>query len=212
MAEVAQMHGQRQIRITRSHLAALSLSTLLIAALAFFVGLRVGQGQASPPPLATTPALLPDPEKADALEALLRQAEAVQAEAGGAELSFPDALASGNAPQTPTQRLPRVALPVAVSAEPQMQPPTPASLPPLPVKEGWVVQVGSYEAAADADAQVAVLNESGWPAYRVTALVKGSNWHRVRVGGYPDREAASAASAELAANLGAGELMIARAP
>jgi cell division protein FtsN len=46
----------------------------------------------------------------------------------------------------------------------------------------------------------------------VTALVQGENWHRVRVGGYPSKEAATEAAAELATNLGLEELMITQAP
>lgn len=210
MAELAQVRGEQQIWITRTHLIALTLTTLLIAVLAFFVGLRVGQGQVEPPTIAAAPVLLPDPKQEDALEELLQQIEATQAPP--AELSFPDALSDKGQPASPTQPLPSVALPATIPATPGLSPPTPAALPALPPKQGWAVQVSSFEAAVDADAQVKELVDSGWPAYRVTALVKGRNWHRVRVGGYPSRQAASEASAELATNLGRDELMIARAP
>ena len=72
MADLARNHPDRQIWITRSHLAALGVTTLFIAILSFFIGLKMGQNQAGPATAAAPPPLLPDPEKEDALEELLR--------------------------------------------------------------------------------------------------------------------------------------------
>ena len=96
MADLARNHTDRQIWITRSHLAALGITTLFIAILSFFIGLKMGQNQAGPATAATPPPLLPDPEKEDALEELLRQVEDSQALVS-ADLSFPSALSQGSA-------------------------------------------------------------------------------------------------------------------
>jgi cell division septation protein DedD len=213
MAELARMHGDKQIWLTRSHLAALASTTLFIAVLSFFVGLRIGQSRSTSPAAATAPLLLPDPAKEDALEALLRQVEVAQAEgASASDLTFPQALSAGEAPPTPTTALPSVTRESAVAPPAGLAAPTSGAIPPLPVQEGWSIQTFSFEDPAEAAAKVTLLSEAGWSAYQITALVHGQNWHRVRVGGYPNKEAAAKASAELAAGLGLEDLMIARAP
>lgn len=212
MAELARMHGDKQIWLTRSHLAALATTTLFIAVLSFFVGLRVGQGRASTP-AQVAPLLLPDPAKEDALEHLLREVEVAQAEGASAtDLTFNDSLGGGTAPSAPTAALPSIER-ASLAAPPMvLSAPTPDAVPPLPVREGWSIQAFSFEDPAEAEEKVKLLSEAGWSAYQVTALVNGRNWHRVRVGGYPSKEDAAEASAELSAGLDLEGLMIARAP
>jgi len=221
MAELARMHGDKQIWITRGHLAALATTTLFIAVLSFFVGLRIGQSSGGVPVQAAAPLLLPDPEKEDNLEALLRQVELAQASAAGdvvtssgtgGDLTFPEALAAGEQPPTPLDSLPGIDRASAITPPASLTAPTPAAVPPLPVKEGWSIQAFSFDNTAEATEKVTQLTEAGWPTYQVTALVKGENWHRVRVGGYPTKEDAAEASAELASGLGLDDLMIAEAP
>jgi hypothetical protein len=78
------MHTQngREIWITKGHLAALGTATLAIALLAFFVGVQVGRSQTKLTAVTASDNLLPDPEREDALEALLREVEAAQAAVG----------------------------------------------------------------------------------------------------------------------------------
>lgn len=212
MAELARMHGDKQIWLTRSHLAALATTTLFIAVLSFFVGLRVGQGRASAPAQAAA-LLLPDPAKEDALEDLLRQVEVAQAEgASASDFTFHRSLGAGEAPAAPIDGLPSIERASIAGPPAVLSAPTPEALPPLPVREGWSIQAFSFEDPVEAAEKVSLLNEAGWSAYQVTALVHGQNWHRVRVGGYPTKEKAAEASAELSAGLGLEDLMIARAP
>jgi len=77
---------------------------------------------------------------------------------------------------------------------------------------GWAVQVGSFSSAAEADARIAALAEGGVAAYRVAALVGGSTWHRVRVGGFDTREAAEAERARVAVESGSDEAIVVKAP
>ena len=208
MADLARNHQDRQIWITRSHLAALGVTTLFIAILAFFIGLKVGQNQTGPAIAAAPPPLLPDAEKEDALEELLRQVEDSQAIAS-ADLSFPGALSANTAPEAPLEPIASVSVPTRVSPSAPPAMPAPPAAPPT---TGWAVQISSFEDPQEAEDRITELGQLGLSAYRVTALVNGTNWHRVRIGGYTSREEAIEASEELSAQFGFEELMIARAP
>jgi DedD protein len=184
---------------------------LAIALLAFFIGIQVGRNQADTPQELPVDTLLPDPDKEDALEALLREVEAAQAAAP--PLAFPDTLTEGEAPKPPEE--PKKAI-VETEVEPvpetkQEAPPPAPSTAPVPTS-GWSVQVASYDNAPDADARVEKLRERDLKAYRVTALIRGKNWHRVKVGSYPSKDAAAKARNDLARILGTRDLMITEAP
>ena len=56
------------------------------------------------------------------------------------------------------------------------------------------------------------LREQDLKAYRVTALIRGQNWHRVKVGSYPSKDEAAKARGDLARILGTRDLMITEAP
>ena len=206
-----QIQNSREIWITKGHLAALGTATLAIALLAFFVGIQVGRKQVDTPPAPQADNLLPDPAKEDALEALLREVEAAQAAAP--PLAFPDTLTEGEAPKAPDeneeQSVETGVEPVPeVKKDPPPPPPKAAAIP----TSGWSVQVASYDNAKDADARVEKLRERELKAYRVTALIRGQNWHRVKVGSYPSKDAAAKARNDLARILGTRDLMITEAP
>ena len=201
----------REIWITRGHLAALGTATLAIALLAFVVGIQVGRNQTEAPLASDPESLLPNPDREDALEALLREVEAAQAAAPS--LAFPETLSEGIAPQTPpaveTEEPPTKVRPASTAK--QAPPPDPPKSAPVP-SSGWSVQIASYDAAIDADARVAKLQERGLKAYRVTALIRGLNWYRVKVGAYPSKDSAAKARVKLARILGTRDLMITEAP
>ena len=210
-AERVNTQNGREIWITRGHLAALGTATLAIALLAFFIGIQVGRNQAETPQEIPADALLPDPAKEDALEALLREVEAAQAAAP--PLAFPDTLTEGEAPEPP-QEEEEEAVETTIEPVPEVKqeppPPTPSTAP-VPTS-GWSVQVASYDNAPDADSRVEKLRERDLKAYRVTALIRGKNWHRVKVGSYPTKDAAAKARDDLARILGTRDLMITEAP
>ena len=182
-----------------------------LALLAFFVGIQVGRSQVDTPGSATTETLLPNAEREDALEALLREVEAAQAAAP--PLAFPESLAEGGAAEVPE---PEKAEVVETTIEPAPEPeptppPEPAESTPAP-KSGWSVQIASYDNVTDADARVAKLKDRKMKAYRVAALIRGKNWYRVKVGSYSSKDAAAKARTELARILGTRDLMITEAP
>ena len=219
--------NSRQIWITRSHLAALGVTTFLIATLAFLVGMQLGQtnnGTAPDDTLASnspTP-LVPDAAEEEALEALLREVEYAQSTLAPtgelvtepAGLDFPVALEEdasrlgtdiviGNAIETTVEPGPNVNI--------ETPDPTAVDAPSAP-SSGWAVQVAAYPNANEADTQVTGLVAMDIPAYRVAALVDGRTWYRVRIGGYETEEQALVGRNELRVRLGQPELLIASAP
>lgn len=209
-----------QLRITHGHLAALAVSTVSVAVLAFLVGVQVGRRAA---PVATEEAspaeqpLLPDAADTQALARLLREVELAQGtfDPSGApapaltqtNLTFP-AVLGDQATAAPTADA-AAAASVSVDAPPGEPPRAPSQAPPV---SGWAVQVGSYPSQAEAEIRIAELQDHGVSAYRVAALVDGQTWHRVRVGGFSDRDRAEAARATLADDLGSPDLLLAEAP
>lgn len=197
-------HG-RITPLTRSHLAALALTTVSIAVLAFFVGLEVGRSGRPQPALVQTP-LVPDVKQQDDLEALLHEVQAARNPKQGqsGELTFlHDLPANRTAPVPPP------------SAQPTSTPATVAPAPGAPIPHapkdlaagqvptsGWAVQVGKYGSRSDADAQVDALNQRGFRAYRIATLVHGRTVWSVRVGGFTTRTRAEEARAELSEIVG----------
>lgn len=215
MSDLARAADSRQIWLTRSHLVALGVSTVFIAALAFTVGLQVGRSQTEPAPQAEVERFLPGAEDQDALEALLREVEAAQvaAPANAEELSFPTALPSGEGAglalpdAEPTPASAHVGAPAGDPIA------GPADVPGDVPTSGWSVQVAAYETAGEADARIQALIDAGHDqAYRVVARIDGVDWHRVRIGGFRTQAAADEARLALETELGTADLMVAAAP
>jgi cell division septation protein DedD len=214
-----------QISITRSHIGAMLTVTAGIAAIAFFVGVDVGRNKASPEAPRLT--LLPDAASDDALEALLREVEAAQhataANAAQPSSGFRAVLADARAAEppppapeaAPVEAAPPVEEAVAVDAPvttiPAPEAPT-AETGAIRPMEGWAVQIASYHTLEEAEAKVKELEAAGYPAYEVTALVKGVTWYRVRIAGYLSQEIAYEAIPTLEQALGTHGLVVAKAP
>ena len=103
-------------------------------------------------------------------------------------------------PATPAALAPKP-LPAAVSPPPAAvaAPAVPApSLPPGGSGE-WGVNVASYPSTVDADKHAQQLRAAGYAATVQQAQVKGQNWYRVQLRGYPSADAARAVAGELQA-------------
>ena len=90
-------NGKRQFWITTPQLAALGVSTLSLAALAFFLGLMVGRGQASSGDrdvvAEANPGLVTSDVESDTITELLARVEqAAEKHRSQPELAFPEAL------------------------------------------------------------------------------------------------------------------------
>ena len=87
----------------------------------------------------------------------------------------------------------------------------PASLGKVP-GDGWAVEVGSTPTEAEARTRVEALTEAGLSAYALPSLVASQVSWRVRVGGFPDKDAAGGALASVRARAGAGSATVVHAP
>ncbi len=203
------VHARREIWITRGHLMALGTATFFIALLAFFIGIQVGRTQSEPLPADSHAALVPDADRQDALEALLREVESAQREAP--QLAFNQTLAQENAPEPPVEALEEAPTKTVIVAQDAPPPPPPAPKnAPMP-ESGWSIQVASYDTVRDADARVGQLKARGFQAYRVGALIKGRQWYRVRIGAFDSKASAETTRLQLQSKLGGG-LLLAEAP
>jgi len=218
MSELARPPAANQIWITRGHLAALAVATVAIAVLAFFVGLEIGRRGAGAVDEAAhvQVSFLPDETDEQALEGLLRQVEQAQAatpDAAPEEVTFNKALES-DAPSaaTPVPEPPPSAVLSQVDAGQAPPPPAEAAPGALAPDGGWAVQVASYPDVDQADAHVARLQEQKLQAYRVSALVSGQTWYRVRIGGFHTRDAAAEARDRIGQDLGLPDLLVTAAP
>jgi cell division septation protein DedD len=227
--EGAMKSSSGQISITRSHIGAMLTATAGVAAIAFFVGVDVGRNQVSPGE-APRLTLLPDAASDDALEALLREVEAAQQAANTAEPpnGFRAVLAEARAAEPPPPEAAPVDAatvveepvpvdPAVVSDEPVTTIPAPEAAAAdaggeVRPMDGWAVQIASYHTMEEAEAKVKELEAAGYPAYEVTALVKGVTWYRVRIAGYLSQEVAYEALPTLEQALGTHGLVVAKAP
>jgi DedD protein len=80
----------------------------------------------------------------------------------------------------------------------------PATAPAEPTREGFVVQLAAFSDDKGANALSGKLTRAGYPAYTETITTSRGTLWRVRVGGYPTRDAAGAARDKLKAEGHAG--------
>jgi len=217
MTEPLAARTDRPLVLSRPKVAFMSVLGACTFALAFLLGVRVGRLQApaaDADAAATGPApVLPDAEGQASLEALLREVELAQRAAAppGGGFSFPDVLTGRALAAPPLRDDPGAPVVAEAPADATLDAPAPgaADLP----RAGWSVQVASVQSAEDAAARKAALAEAGFDAEVVAALVDGSTWYRVRVGGFSERAAAESARNRLQERLGVFEAMpLARTP
>ncbi len=89
--------------------------------------------------------------------------------------------------------------------------PAPESLGKVP-GDGWAVEVGNYPTVEEARTRVEALTTAGLPAYALPALVASQTSWRVRVGGFPNKDAASGALASVRSRAGASSATVVHAP
>lgn len=211
------LRGDHQLWLTRSQLAALGFLSASMSVLTFFIGMQVGRAQVpAAAPVVVDQSLTAEALERDTLTELLARVERAAAQqlapAEAGQITFPEQL---------TTPVAEVEIPTATPAEapPEVEvPPEPGPAPEIQASgdavpgAGWAVQLYAFPTEEEAEARVAALREAGHPAFRVAALVKGSTWHRVRVGPYPDETAARAAATELGTTLGIADPLVAPVP
>ena len=222
MRDLDRIQGDRHFWMTRGQLGALGVAMLAVAALAFFVGVMVGQKGQAPEPVVAATGLVAADVRDDALTELLARVEQAAAsevptpESSG-ELTYPDRLVAPEPelvvpeePIIPDEELQALVVeaPVVEEPEPPEQPALDEELP----TGGWAVQVFSFESAEEAENKLANVREGGLRAYRVDAMVGGMTRYRVRVGPYGSEADARDALGEVASSLGVSDAIVVRAP
>ena len=228
MAKNGRFDGGREIWLTRGHLWALAVTTCSIAVLTLFIGLHIGRatnGQSTQ--VADADGLIAQQIEQDPLEDLLSRIEAAAADAAPeASLSFPAALPEQGEP-VPVMEAPEAEEAPEAFVEPGEDTPEPpltsqteetddgASEPEVAAEvptDGWAVQLGAYRTLDEAESRVAELTRDSVAAYRVSALVRGETWYRVKVGGFATRDDALVGRDRLLKRLGLESALVGQAP
>jgi DedD protein len=199
-----------------------------------FIGLHIGRatnGQSDQ--ISDGDGLIAHQIEQDPLEDLLSRIEAASADATPeSSLSFPAALPERGEP-VPVMEAPEAAEDPAAFVEPgDAVPDAPltsqagdgetaatgsapefetVAMAEVPT-DGWAVQLGAFKTLQEAEARVAELTRDSVPAYRVSALVRGETWYRVKVGGYATRDDALVGRDRLLKRLGLQTALVGQAP
>lgn len=189
---------------------------LVIAAVVFLPMLLTGQDETSRVEVeAPEPPVMDDREIALAAPVELPEPEPVP--------DIPPSLAPQPAapvsPPGPAIGAPAAPAPPVVTAPPPPAPapaptpaptPTPAPAPAAPATSGnWVVQLGSFSSADNAEGLRQTLRTQGYNAYTLSARVDGRNITRVFVGPVVERAEANRLRDELARRQGSNGLVVA---
>ncbi len=202
---------REQIYITRSHIFAISITTLSIAVLTFALGYKTGLSRAAPPPEIVSPPLLPNTEQQDTLEELLRQIEKTHEDSRSTDYLFPDEI---DAPKLPMPEEEKIVEKTVSEIRPASDnAPANPKLSDIDVpNDGWAVQISSFPSEAEAQKTITSLKKKELAAYFVVANIEGKNWYRVRIGGYRTKEMAHKGRNELSVLLGGKDYIISKAP
>lgn len=188
---------------------------LVIAAVVFLPMLLTGQDETTrvevdvpePPALddreitLAAPVELPEPEPVAEIPPSLPEPAAPPAEPV-APAPAPAAPPMVTAPSAPPSAPPAAAPPAPAPAAPSTPPAAPAS-------GNWVIQLGSFSSAENAEALRQTLRTQGYNAYTVAARVGGNAITRVFVGPVVERDEANRLRDELARRQGNKGLVVA---
>ncbi len=94
------------------------------------------------------------------------------------------------------------------SAPKAVQPAAPAATPVTSLREGWTVQVGSFDSEKNAQGLSDKINKRGYAAFVDGVKVKGRVSYRVRVGPAADKDKASRLQKQLQQEMGLKGLVI----
>jgi cell division septation protein DedD len=180
-------------------LAGVVLGAVAVFSLGVMVGQRVTESVPSlgePPPSVPMETLVPPASPAPEKSAVGKSTSP----SSGDKLTFFDTLSGEKASSPPT--LPKTPPPKPASPPPKPPPATaaaPAAASPaervnaLRGSGSWYVQVSSTTSRQGANDFVARLKKKGVKAVSTPVTLKGKQWHRVRIGSFPDRNSANQA-------------------
>ncbi len=197
--------------ITKRHIIAVSITTLMLSLFAGVVGYQSGRklhidNNTSPSSIS----LLPNVAEQASLEELLLEIEQTKNIRADRDYQFVSELqqdkpiAIPNAPETLNTE-------TVVNADPDMLEIPEVVANPLPTS-GWAIQVGSYPSIEESQQQVDKWTELGQKPYVVTASVDNEVWYRVRLAGLSDKAQAEALNKTLQEQMNEFDYIVVRAP
>jgi DedD protein len=157
----------------------------------------------APTPMASTP-VVAAPEAAKATP----EAAPVTESAPAAAAPKAVAVVPAKAPEKAVAKEPpKPAAKVEKSEKPEKAAKAEATSKAATLKDGFVVQLGVYTKAENADKEIARMKEAKLPVHTDTIPIKSGNATRVRVGPYATREKAEAALAQIKLAGGEGKIV-----
>lgn len=191
--------GFHEIQLNGKQLVFLFMAGTAVAVVIFLLGVFVGRGvraQAS-----GGEALLVGQDAAASVPDVPAVATATGSGApasAGEDLSYPDRLASADAPREPLQSAKKAADAPAPASVPSAPPSRAAAdVPAEPAGDGFAIQLAALGKREEAESIVRRLAGKGYSAYLMAPASGAPAVFRVRVGKFQDRREAEAVSARL---------------
>lgn len=194
----------REIQLTKKQLVFLFMASVVLAAVVFLLGVSLGRrlptstlaaGPVAPADDEVAPAEMPPPTVLTADD----QKYATELQGSGvvppaSPVPPPVAPATSARAEAPAAQAPAAAQtpPVTTTSKPA-EPPAQAASEAKPAQGGWFLQVNAFRSRSNAESEVARLKSRGHAAF----VSPSGSLFRVRVGPFPDRADAEAASGKL---------------
>ncbi len=189
MGDLARRRAALDLRVSRGHLQATAVGVVLISGLSFGLGVLVGRDV--PASAEMSPAGRSGVAD-DAVVELLARVDAMATIDAASDLTFPDALRTGEAPAVAV---------VAPSDAAEMRLEAPVGVVPRGVdaapEQPWTVELTWTPDASEARALRDQLRQAGFDAWLGAALVDGTLEYRLAVGGHSSKAKAEAAREQL---------------
>ena len=196
--------------ITRRHIVAVSITTLMLSLFTGIVGYQSGRKLHMGSEKDSVVTLLPNVDEQASLEELLLEIEQTKHIRSDNDYQFVNELQKDSPISIPSQPN-KITAETVINADPDaLEIPEVATIP-LPTS-GWALQVGSYPTLDEANQQTESWTSQGQKPYIVTASVDGEVWYRVRLSGLSDKHQAEALNRTLQEKMNEFDYVVVRAP
>ena len=196
--------------ITKRHIVAVSITTLMLSLFTGIVGYQSGRKLHMGSEKDSVVTLLPNVDEQASLEELLLEIEQTKHIRSDNDYQFVNELQKDSPISIPTQPN-KITTETVINADPDALEIPEVSTTPLPTS-GWALQVGSYPTLDEANQQIESWTSQGQKPYIVTASVDGEVWYRVRLSGLSDKSQAEALNRTLQEKMNEFDYVVVRAP
>jgi len=198
------------IIITKRHIVAVSITTLMLSLFTGIVGYQSGRKLHVGSEKDGVARLLPNVDEQASLEELLLEIEQTKHIRADNDYQFVNELQKDSPISIPDEpnKITTETLVEANSGDIEIPEVAPNPLP----KSGWSLQVGSYPTLDEANAESERWTSRGQKPYIVTASIDGEIWYRVRLSGLSDKAQAEALNKTLQEQMNEFDYVVVRAP